>query len=186
MFQCMWLFCSILGLMMVKSNPSSQIPTASWQHQPVKMHRQLFFPFILLLLLFFFQKAQQKGPINVLLFQPGIKVQTLTAADETWNIFIVISEARCAAVKSSLSFLIFHKIILASVMFWKRSSRWCLWLFFWWRNWCCVSTWPAVDNYLGSTAGSNIFETYHSKRECRDTNTRSLFHPPKNRLDKRD
>lgn len=47
------------------------------------MHRQLFFPFILLLLLLFFQKAQQKGPINVLLFQPGIKVQTLTAADET-------------------------------------------------------------------------------------------------------
>lgn len=39
-----------------------------------------------------FQKAQQKGPIDVLLRQPGIKVQTLSALELC--IFIVISEAR--------------------------------------------------------------------------------------------
>lgn len=36
--QIIWLFWSILGLM-AKSSPPSSIPTASWQHQPVKIHR---------------------------------------------------------------------------------------------------------------------------------------------------
>lgn len=127
-----------------------QTPTAYSQHRLVKMQRpacfadswcvcitrkskKCFFP----LHYNIFWKALLKGPTNVFQCQPGIKVQDV---DEIC-IFIVISEPWSWWATFSLSSLIFQKVILVSVVFWKHWSCWCLWLFFWWWNWSCMSTW---------------------------------------------